>query len=178
MPLVGTYEAQALPLRGKLVVVDPSLSGQEEDDFRECMADADEHAIGGSRWRLGIKPAQDTVEIIVRIEVWDTTADGETDANWSDPREIIVEFPNGQLIVENISAGPISLRPHGIEKLELLSGAGIYRITVRHRGRDTAAAAVQALWDADEVGDDIAEEYARLAGIEMYLLQIQPMQQR
>jgi hypothetical protein len=174
MALVGAYRAQALPLYGRLIVVDPSVSGSEDADFGRSVTDSEESIIGGSRWRVAVKAGQDTVAIAVDVELWDAPPDTEVNGDWDDGREFTVEFPGGQLIVENISAGPVPLRPGDVERLILPGGAGAYHVAAWYRGRDHTAAAVQELWDADEVADDIESEYARLAGLEEYLLRIWP----
>ena len=37
MALVGTYRGQAVPLYGRLLVLDPSISGTEEPDLRRAL---------------------------------------------------------------------------------------------------------------------------------------------
>jgi hypothetical protein len=88
------------------------------------------------------------------------------------PRDLTVEFPQGALILENISSGPVPLEPGGVERITLPGGAGAYHVRGWYRGREQAAAAVAELWDADEVGEDVAAAFAEFDGLEEYLLQI------
>ncbi|GIF16972.1 hypothetical protein [Actinoplanes teichomyceticus] len=169
-----TYHGQALPYYGRLIVADPAVSGSEEGDLGRCVADSEQAIIGGSRWRVAVKAGQDTVAIAINLELWDTAPDTEVDGDWQRCRELTVQFPDGRLGVENISAGPIPLSPGDVEGVTLPGGAGAYHVTAWHRGRDRAAAAVQQLGDADEAEKDIESEYARLAGLEEYLLRIWP----
>ena len=174
MQLVGTYRGEALPYYGRLIIADPSLSGSEEADFGQCVADSEAAIIGGSRWRVSVKAGQDTLAIAVIIELWDTTPDTSPGAGWEGRRDFTIEFPAGQLAVENISAGPTPLSPGDIEHVSLPAGAGPYQVTAWHRGRDRAAAKRQEIWDADEASEDIESEHAQLAGLEEYLLRFSP----
>jgi hypothetical protein len=56
MALVGTYRGRAVPLYGRLLVVDPSMSAVDEPDLARALEDADTAIVGGSRWRVAIKP--------------------------------------------------------------------------------------------------------------------------
>jgi hypothetical protein len=174
MALVGTYRGQAVPLYGRLLVVDPLMSGVDEPDLRRALDDADAAIIGGSRWRAAIKAGQDTAAISVAIQLWDAFPDDAPREDWVESRDLTVEFPQGALILENISSGAVPLEPGGVERVTLPGGAGAYHVRAWHSGREQAAAAVLELWEADEVGEDIAAAYAQLAGIEKYLLQIWP----
>ncbi|MEU4622339.1 hypothetical protein AB0G04_20525 [Actinoplanes sp. NPDC023801] len=174
MPLLGTYRGQALPYYGRLIIADPSLSGAQEVDFQQCVTDSEDAIIGASRWRVALKAAQDSLQIVVNLELWNSTPNTEAGEDWEGRRELTLEFPGGRLCVENISDGPIPLSPGDIEAIDLPQGPGMYRITASHRGRDQAAAAAQELWDADELEEGSEAEYAKLAGPEQYLLRIWP----
>ena len=176
MALVGTYRGQAVPLYGRLLVLDPSISGTEEPDLRRALEDADVAIVGGGRWQIAIKAGQDTAAIAVTIQLWDTPPDHAPGNDWEGPRPLTIESPQGALILENISSGPIPLEPRGVERVALPGGAGVYHVQAWHRGREQAATAVTGLWEADEVDEDVAAAFARLAGIEQYLLQIWPHQ--
>ena len=174
MPLVRTYRAQALPYYGRLFIADPSVPGADETDLGQCVADSEEAVIGGSPRRVAVKAGQDTLAIAVTLELWDTAPDTGVGSGWAGPRELTVEFPGGRLGVEDLSAGPVPLSPGDVEQVALPGGPGTYRVTAWHRGRDRAAAVVAELWDADEGPADIEAEYARLAGLEEYLLRVRP----
>lgn len=174
MPLIATYRGQALPFYGRLIIADPSLSGAEEPDFRQCVADSEDAIIGVSRWRVAVKAGQDSLQIAVNLELWDSMPNTEAGDDWEGRREVTVEFPGGRVRVENISDGPIPLSPGDVETAELPDGPGMYRVAAWHRGRDQASTAAQDLWDADELEDGSEAEYAKLAGLEQYLLRIWP----
>jgi hypothetical protein len=176
MTLVGTYRGQAVPLYGRLLVLDPSMAGKDEPDLRRALEDADVAIVGGGRWQIAINAGQDTAAITVTIQLWDALPDHPPGNDWEGPRALTIESPQGALILENISSGPIPLEPNGAERITLPGGAGVYHVQAWHSGREQAATAITELWDADEVDEYIAAAFTTLAGIEQYLLQIWPHQ--
>jgi hypothetical protein len=95
--------------------------------------------------RAAIKAGQDAAAIGVTIQLWDASPDDTPGDGWSGPRALTVEFPQGTLILENISSGPVPLQPGGVERVPLPGSAGAYHVRAWHRGREQAAAAVADL---------------------------------
>ena len=92
----------------------------------------------------------------VTIQLWDAPPDDVPGNSWAGPRVLTVEFPQGMLILENISSGPVPLEPGGVERVALSGGAGAHHLRAWHPGREQAAVAVAELWKADEAGDEVA----------------------
>jgi hypothetical protein len=173
MPLTTEFAGQALPLYGSLVLVDPNVEVEDSDGGRAMSAAISEY-VAASRYRVYIHAAQDSARISVRIQLWTTEPDVPPAGEWDGQRLVDAEFPQGQLILENISAGAVDLLPGPVERLNLPGGAGQYRIKVWFRHRDTAATRVQQIWEQFRTSPESLAEYDAIRGLEEYTIQIWP----
>jgi hypothetical protein len=171
MPVTLEVTGQALPLYGSLVLVDPFVE-MDDDDGTGAVQPSPDAYVETTRHRIYIRAAQPSAAITVRIQLWTGPPDAPPPEDWNDSFNVSAEFPQGQLILQNISYGAVALSPGDITQVTLPAGPGRYDVRIWSRNRDDAIRRVNEIWEQTRNSPTSSGQYNSVNGLEEYLAQI------
>jgi hypothetical protein len=171
MAMIAEYTAQVLPLYGIVVFSDPCCDAADNDGGH-AQRSAHQLIVAANRYRAFLHAGQDTAHIRLRVQLWDIPAEQSPPGQWEGHRSAAVEFTQGHLMAENISAGAIDLLPGPAEQLDLPGGPGTYQINVWFRGRASTALAVVEAYEQTIEASDRTRRLQELNGQEEYLVRV------
>jgi len=171
MPVKLDVTGQAVPLYGSLVLVDPFIEF-EDDDGTGAVGPVPDAYVKATRHRVYLQAAQPSADISVRIQLWTGPPDTQPTEEWSEPLDVSAAFPQGKLMLENISYGAVALSPGDLTQLRLPGGPGRYNVRVRSRNREAALLRVQEIWEQTRNTPTRLEHYYAVNGFEQYLAQV------
>ncbi len=153
------YIADMVPPYSCFIIGDPSADAPDARNDAALIA-SQRSVLAASRYKVYLRTSPDppTVRLVLQLPAPDTAAPA---GPWQDHRTAKIDCPEGELWVENISAGALTFGPGPEDRFTLADGPGRYRITVWFRGRRHPRA------DASPAADDptadpaliIPEEY-------------------
>lgn len=166
MAIAAEYTTRILPLYGVLVIRDQHCDAEDEDDGQARRAAIDQ-IVTANRYQAFIHPAQDAAKVDIQLQLWDTPADTVPQREWEGHRGVDLYCPEGNLMIEVVTAGAVTLYPGSVHHVELPGGPGVFHLQVSFRERASTAreriAAAQA--------PDRAARLHALDGREQYLIQ-------
>ncbi len=174
MSIAAEYSTDVLALYSTFVIGDPYCDAAE-DGADQARATARTAVIAATRYHAYLGTAQQATKVRLHLRIWNTeprhSAEPQTNVSWQDPQLVTIEFPEAQLIVDNVAAGPVDFSPGRVERIDLPGGPGVFAVRVAVRGRDDID---RLIVDALSVDSD-AETTRRLealGGHEQYLIDV------
>ncbi|MCX4469400.1 hypothetical protein OOK41_03595 [Micromonospora sp. NBC_01655] len=160
---------------GSLVIGDPYCDA-EEDDTAAARAAARANAIAATRYHAYLHTAQSIREVRIVLRVWEENPGKSwpprnTDDNTWVYRTVSIECSEGQLIVDNVSAGPVGFEPGALERIPLSGGPGLFLLHVSIGGRNDINERIVSAWSIEDNNEQV-EQLRLLDGYERYIVNI------